>query len=111
MSEVLKDGTSFFSETGMPDMSDSAWLAIKIPAGTSKNETMTEAQSSEPLPKDVDNLLVTVSFSLDEETIQQICSNPNPTVRLKWLLSPHPRIYAGRGAGHSNLEKRLNRKN
>ena len=26
----------------------------------------------------MDNLLVTVSFSLDEETIQQICNNPDP---------------------------------
>ena len=62
----------------MPDMLDSAWLAMKTPAETSKNETLTEAQSVEPLQKDVDNLLVTVSFSLDEETIQQICSNPDP---------------------------------
>ena len=45
---------------------------------TEKNETLTEAQSVEPLQKDVDNLLVTVSFALDEETIQQICSNPYP---------------------------------
>ena len=42
------------------------------------NETLTESQSVELLQKDVDNLLVTVSFSLDEETIQQICSNPDP---------------------------------
>ena len=77
-SEILKDGKSVFSGTGMPDMLDSAWLAIKIPAKTSKNETLTEAQSVEPLQKDVDNLLVTVSFSLDEETMQQICSNPDP---------------------------------
>ena len=53
-------------------------LQLKIPAETSKNETLTESQSIEPLQKDVDNLLVTVSFSLDEETIQQICSNPDP---------------------------------
>ena len=39
---------------------------------------MTESQSVEPLQKDVDNLLVTISFSLDEKTIQQICSNPDP---------------------------------
>ena len=63
---------------GMPDMSDSAWLAIKIQAGTPKSETLTEAQSVEVLQKDVDNLLVTVSFSLEEETIQQICSNRDP---------------------------------
>ena len=30
------------------------------------------------MQKDVDSLLVTVSFSLDEETIQQMCSNPDP---------------------------------
>ena len=59
-------------------MLDSAWLAIKIPAGTSKSVTLTEAQSVEPLQKDVDNLLVTVSISLDEEKTQQICSNPDP---------------------------------
>ena len=74
----LKIGKSVFSATGMPDMLDSAWLAIKIQAGTPKGETSTEAQSVEPLQKDVDNLLVTVSFPLDEETIQQICSNPDP---------------------------------
>ena len=51
---------------------------IKIPAGTSKSETLTEAQSVEPLQKDVDNFLVTVSSSLAAETIQQICSNPDP---------------------------------
>ena len=71
-------GKSVFSGTGMPDMLDSAWLAIKIQAGTLEGETSTEAQSVEPLQKDVDNLLVTVSFPLDEETIQQICSNPDP---------------------------------
>ena len=46
----------------MTDMLRSAWLAIKIQAGTPKSETLTEAQSVEPLQKDVDNLLVTVSF-------------------------------------------------
>ena len=49
---------SVFSETGMPDMSDSAWLAVKIKAETPKGETSTEAQSVEPLHKDVDNLFV-----------------------------------------------------
>ena len=53
VSENLKDGKSVFSGTGMPD------------------------KSVEALQKDVDNLLVTVSFSLDEETIQQICCNPD----------------------------------
>ena len=78
VSENLKGGTSVFSGIGMPDMSDSAWLAIKIKAETSNVETSTEAKSLEPLQKDVDNVLITVSFSLDEETIQQICSNPDP---------------------------------
>ena len=71
VSEILKDWKSVCSGTGMPDMLDREWLAIKIPAGTSKSETLTEAQAVELLQKDVDNLLVTVSFSLDEETIQQ----------------------------------------
>ena len=76
VSENLKDGKSVFSGIGMPDMSD--WLAIKIKAETSKVETSTEAKSVEPLQKDVDIFLITVSFSLDEEIIQQICSNPDP---------------------------------
>ena len=76
--KILKDGKSVFSGTGMPDMSDSAWLAIKIKAETPKGETSTEAQSVEPPQIDVDCLLVAVSFSFDEETIQQICSNPDP---------------------------------
>ena len=62
----------------MPDMLDSAWPAIKIQDGTPKSETSTEAQSVAPLQKDVDKLLVIVSFPLDDETIQQICSNPDP---------------------------------
>ena len=33
----LKDGKSVFSGTGMPDMLDSAWLAVKIQAGTPKS--------------------------------------------------------------------------
>ena len=43
-----------------------------------KSEPTTDAKSVEPSQVDVDNLLVTVSFSLDEETIQHICSNPSP---------------------------------
>ena len=78
VSEILKDGKSVFNGTRMPDMSDSAWLAIKIKAETTEGETTTDAQSREPLLKDVDNLLVTISFSLDEQTIQLICSNPDP---------------------------------
>ena len=53
-------------------------LRFKVQTGPPKSETLTEAQSVGPLQKDVNNLLVTVSFSLDEETIQQICSNPDP---------------------------------
>ena len=59
-------------------MSDSAWLAVKTKTETQKSEPTTEAKSVEPLQKDVDNFLVTVSFSLDEGTMQQICSNPDP---------------------------------
>ena len=42
VSEILKGGKSVFSGTGMPDMLDSAWLAIKILAGTPKGETSRE---------------------------------------------------------------------
>ena len=58
--------------------SDSAWLAIKTKTETQKSELTTDAKSVEPSQKDVDKLLATVSFPLDEETIQQICSNPDP---------------------------------
>ena len=78
LSAYHHDGNGLFSGTRMPDMSDSEWLAIKIKAETPKGETTTDAQSVEPLQKDVDKLLVTVSFSLREETIQQICSYPDP---------------------------------
>ena len=76
VSENLKDGKSVFSGTGMPDISDSAWLATKIKAETPKSETSTEAQSVEPLQKDVGNLLVTVSCSMDEETIHKSAAMP-----------------------------------
>ena len=62
VSENLKDGKGVFSGTGMPDMSDSAWRAIKTKTETQNSEPTTEAKSVEPLQKDVDNLLVTVSF-------------------------------------------------
>ena len=64
----------------------SAWHAIKITAETSRNETLTESESVELLQRDVDSLLVTVSFSLDEETIQQICSNPDPESAFNVML-------------------------
>ena len=53
-------------------------LACDQNPGWNTEVKQTEAQSVEPLQKDVDNLLVTVSFPLDEETIHQICSNLNP---------------------------------
>ena len=71
VSEILKDGKSVFSGTG-----DSDWLAIKIGAGTPKGETSTEAQSVEPLQKDVHNLLVTVTFSLDEKPFNKSAAIP-----------------------------------
>ena len=67
VSENLTDGNGVLSGTGMPDMSDSAWLAIKTKTETQKNEQTTDAKSVEPLPKNVDNLLVTVSSSLDKK--------------------------------------------
>ena len=59
-------------------------LRLKLQLKRQKNETMTDAQSVEQ--KDVDNLLVTVSFSLDEETIQQICSNPDPATAFNVMV-------------------------
>ena len=49
VSEILKDGESVFSGTGMPDMSDSAWLAIKNKTETEKSEPTTDSKSVEPL--------------------------------------------------------------
>ena len=77
VSQIKKDGKSVFSGTGMPNMSDSAGPAIKTKTETPRSERTTEAKSVGPLQKDDDNLLVTVSFSLDEETKQQICSDPD----------------------------------
>ena len=57
-------------EQGCLTSQASAWLAIKTKSETQKNEPTIEAKSVEPLQKDVGILLVTVSFSLDEETIQ-----------------------------------------
>ena len=44
----------------MPDMSDSAWPAIKTKTETQKNEPSIDAKSVEPSQKDMDNLWVTV---------------------------------------------------
>ena len=76
MSENLKDGKSVFSGTGMPDMLDSAWLAMKILAGTPKGETSTEAQSVEPLQKDVGKLLVTVIFRWTKKPYNKSAAMP-----------------------------------
>ena len=57
VSENLKNRNGVFSGTGMPDMLDSAQLAIKTSAETSKNETLTGSQSVESLQKDVDKFV------------------------------------------------------
>ena len=62
------------------DMLDSAWLAIKTK--TPKSEPTKDAKFIEPPQKDVSNLLVTVSLSLDAETIHKICSNTDPETAL-----------------------------
>ena len=62
VSETLKDGNNVFSRTGMLDMSDSAWLVIKTRTVTQKGMATTEVQSVELLQKDIENVLVTVSF-------------------------------------------------
>ena len=86
VSETLKDGNTIYKRTGMLDMSDSAWLVIKIRTDGQKGVATTEVQSVEPLQKDIQNVLVTVSFSLDEETIQQICSNPDSETALNVMV-------------------------
>ena len=55
-------------EQGMPDISDSAWPVIKTKTETQKSEKLQRQKSVQLLQKDVDNLLVTVDFTLDEET-------------------------------------------
>ena len=40
VSENVKDGKGVFSGTGMPDMLDSAWLAITVQAGTPKKRNI-----------------------------------------------------------------------
>ena len=67
VSEHLNDGRGVFSGTWMLDMSDRAWLARKTK--TQKSESTVDANAVEPSQKDVNNLSVTVSFSLDEETM------------------------------------------
>ena len=77
VSEILKDGKSVFSGTRMPDMSDSAWLVIKIKAETPKSETLTEAQSVEPLQK-CRQFVGHSQFFAGRRHSTTICSNPDP---------------------------------
>ena len=63
----MNDKKGVSSGTRMPDMLDSAWFAIKTK--TPKSEPTSDENSVEASHKDVSNLFVTVSFSLDEETI------------------------------------------
>ena len=65
-----------FSGTGLLDMLDSARHAIKTK--TQKSESVSLANSVKAFQKDVSDLLVTVSFSSGEQTIFQVCSNPDP---------------------------------
>ena len=57
ISENMKDGRGVCSRTGMPDVSDSAWLAIKTKTKTQKSEPTTDAKSVQPSQKDVDNFV------------------------------------------------------
>ena len=76
VSENLNDENGVFSGTKMHGMLDSAWLAIKTKTQTS--EPTVDVNAVESSQKDVSNLPVAIRFSLNEETIQQICSNPDP---------------------------------
>ena len=74
VSEILKDGKDVFSGTG------NAWHVGQCMAcdQNQNRHGKVDAKYDVPSQKDVDNLLVTVSFSLDEETIHVMCSNPDP---------------------------------
>ena len=74
VSEHFKDGKGVFSGTGMPDTSDSAWLAITTKTETQKSEPTTQGKSAKLSQKGVDNLLV--SLSLDEETNNNFAAIP-----------------------------------
>ena len=79
LSDQLNDGKTVFSGTGMPDMSNSARLAIRPkPKLTQISESTIDAKSVELPQKDVDSsfFLVTVSFSLDEETVHKYAAIP-----------------------------------
>ena len=78
MSENLKDGKSVFSGTGMPDMSDSAWVALRPKAETQEGETTTEAQCVEPLQKDVDKLVGHSQFFAGRRNNTTNLQTPDP---------------------------------
>ena len=93
-------------DTTMPDTSDNTWLAIKTKTETQKSGLTTDAKSVEPSQKDVDKLLAAASFPLDEETIHQICSNPDPQTafnvmvkrrRVDVKVSTSIQVFCGRG--------------
>ena len=69
VSEKLVDKNGVYCGTGMLDMLDNAW--------PQKSEPAVDANSVEP-SQDVSNLLVTVSFSLDEERMQTNAAIPIP---------------------------------
>ena len=75
LSRKLNDDSGVFSGSGTPDKLDSVWLAINTK--TQEREPRSDENSVESPQKDVSNLLVTVRFSLDPETIQQMVSNPD----------------------------------
>ena len=75
-SENVNDDNGVFCGTKVPHMLDSAWLAIQTK--TQKNEPTMDANFVEPSQKRRQQLAGHNHFSLDEETVQQICSNPDP---------------------------------
>ena len=73
VSEKLNNDKGVCSGTRVPDMLDNARLAMKTK--TQKSEPPADAKFLEHSQKDVSKLLVAISFSLDEETVQRRCSN------------------------------------
>ena len=68
VSEICNVEKGASSGTRMPDMSDSASLAIETNTKIRKSESTMDENDVEPSQKDVDNLLVKISFSSNEET-------------------------------------------
>ena len=88
VSEHLTAGNGVFSGNGELDISDSAWLAIKTK--TQKSESVVLENVVGLLQTDVGIMLVTTSFSVDEKTIQQICSNPDPETAFTVIVKRRP---------------------